>query len=185
MVEVISRSDFLRDLVPNFWEKAELADKSPGVGQCDYLLPPGAQSPVDFTTKCTKCYNCVGACSHESLRVIHESNHPVDGYPVIIPREEPCYLCDEFLCISACTPKALTMDNTHLALGRLNLNEQTCLAFNNHYCFTCVNNCPETGEAIYSDKLGRPVIVEDKCTGCGICINVCPSENPGIRIITH
>jgi len=36
----------------------------------------------------------------------------------------------------------------------------------------CVKACPF--EAIYLSEEGLPVVLEDKCTACGICVDICP-----------
>jgi len=38
----------------------------------------------------------------------------------------------------------------------------------------CVEACPQ--KAIYRDKRGVVIVNEAKCTGCGVCIEVCPLE---------
>jgi len=42
-----------------------------------------------------------------------------------------------------------------------------CLGFG-----SCVRACPF--DAMYMNKNGLPVVIEDKCTACGICVSTCP-----------
>ena len=42
----------------------------------------------------------------------------------------------------------------------------------------CIDHCPES--AIYRDEgSGITLIHKDDCTGCGVCLEVCPYEAPG------
>ena len=54
----------------------------------------------------------------------------------------------------------------------------TCMAWNGVICISCRAVCEE--QAITVDRQQRPTIVEAACTGCGVCIDLCPSQ--AIRI---
>ena len=48
----------------------------------------------------------------------------------------------------------------------------------------CVNVCPM--KAIYADPVtGARVIDEDKCVGCGACVNACPWHMPRVDVEKH
>ena len=176
----VSRKKFIKDFVSLF--KNEVDEVSNRDYQ-EFLLPPGTTSMQEFLMKCNKCYDCVSVCPNESIRVFHDIDLAVNEYPVILPKENPCYLCDDFPCIKACETGALTMDNCNKPLGTIKIVEENCFAFQGHYCSSCINSCPKAGLAIYADEKGHPIINKDECNGCGICINVCPSEKPAIRIL--
>jgi len=176
----ISRKEFVTDFIRLFKnEVKEVANKN----FQDYLLPPGNISLQEFLIKCNKCYECISKCPNESIRVMHNTDSQLNEYPVIIPQENPCYLCSDFPCIDACDTGALTFNNSKQPLGAIQIVEENCFAFQDHYCSSCINSCPKAGLAIYADEKGRPSINQDECSGCGICINVCPSEKPAIRIL--
>jgi Pyruvate/2-oxoacid:ferredoxin oxidoreductase delta subunit len=48
-----------------------------------------------------------------------------------------------------------------------------CLAWQGSFCSTCSERCPEEG-AIAVEQ-GRPRVVEERCNGCGVCVQVCPA----------
>ena len=48
-----------------------------------------------------------------------------------------------------------------------------CLAWQGSFCSTCSERCP-VEEAIVLE-LGRPRVVEERCNGCGLCVQVCPA----------
>lgn len=49
-----------------------------------------------------------------------------------------------------------------------------CIAWNGVICISCRTACDE--QAITVDRQQRPAIVEAACTGCGVCIDLCPSQ---------
>ena len=61
------------------------------------------------------------------------------------------------------------------------VNRQHCMAWNRVPCTTCHERCPESG-ALTLDE-GRPSVVQDRCTGCGICHDVCPAPVNAILMI--
>ena len=56
-----------------------------------------------------------------------------------------------------------------------------CLAWNRSFCSTCFERCPEKGSIVLA--AARPVVDEDRCTGCGICIQVCPAPVLAIEVV--
>lgn len=61
--------------------------------------------------------------------------------------------------ISTCDASHLIGGNKQCTYGCLGLGD-------------CVRACPF--EAMYMSQEGLPVVVEEKCTACGICVDVCP-----------
>ena len=52
-----------------------------------------------------------------------------------------------------------------------------CLALQNVVCRTCGERC-ETDAIRFTPRLGaaaEPVLLTDRCTGCGDCVPVCPN----------
>lgn len=56
-----------------------------------------------------------------------------------------------------------------------------CLAYRGLMCSTCFERCPEPG-AIVTER-GIPRIVDDRCTACGICHDVCPAPTNAVLMI--
>ena len=56
-----------------------------------------------------------------------------------------------------------------------------CLAYQNSFCSTCLERCPIP--AAISRVEGLPRVNPDACTGCGICVDLCPAATPAIRIL--
>lgn len=56
-----------------------------------------------------------------------------------------------------------------------------CLAYRGLMCSTCYERCPEPG-AIVTER-GIPRVVNDLCTACGICHDVCPAPTNAVLMI--
>lgn len=61
------------------------------------------------------------------------------------------------------------------------LIQGSCLAYQRSFCSSCVERCPEPGAIV--KKLGRPEFFEESCTGCGVCVGVCPAPRKAIRMV--
>ena len=83
--------------------------------------------------------------------------------------------------MSACPTEALklpadaTAENT--IIGKAVIREDWCLAYKLTGCRFCYDACPY--EAMELDKDNRPIVLEDKCNGCGACESVCVSLQNG------
>lgn len=50
---------------------------------------------------------------------------------------------------------------------------QLCLAWQGSFCSTCSERCPVEDAIVI--ELGRPRVVDARCNGCGLCVQVCPA----------
>lgn len=182
MQEKITRKDFLRDALKLFRKEVGGSSSEAATPIPEYILPPGVTTPEHYLENCTRCYDCVAVCPHLALQVWRGDKSGFYGFPVIVPRREPCYLCPDFPCITACPTDALQQQYAARPLGTAVIDPSLCLAYNQGFCQSCITNCPLSGRAIVPDPEGRPVVNADICTGCGICTSVCPAEQPAIMI---
>lgn len=108
-----------------------------------------------------------------------------EGTPYIIPRDTPCYLCME--CPPVCPTGALNphVKKEEVRMGIAVINQSTCMAYNGIICRACFERCPIYREAIVLKDEIYPVVVSEKCTGCGICENVCLTEIPSIIVMSR
>ncbi len=78
------------------------------------------------------------------------------------------------LCVSACPTEALKLPDDATAentiIGKAVINTDWCLAYKLIGCRFCYDACPY--EAMELDENNRPVVIEDKCNGCGACESV-------------
>jgi MauM/NapG family ferredoxin protein len=164
----------LIDHIRKFLEK--LAGRRPP------LRPPGAVLENEFEKQCIRCRKCVEVCPYDSILVAHGEWGTKVGTPIIYAREVPCYLCME--CPPVCPSDALLpiTQKEKVKMGLAALNETTCLPFNGVICRACYERCPIYREAITLREEIYPTVHADKCTGCGICENVCPTNPASILV---
>ncbi len=174
----LSRKSFFQ----NFFSALRELSQIDGKQRMFVLLPPGIASEDAFLQHCNECHKCVAQCPHLALRVHRQENNAFYGKPVIIPQEQPCYLCNDLPCVKACETGALQMEFSSHLNGIAQIDATRCLAFDGLFCRACVNACPLMDEAIFINSAGLPQINAEKCTGCGICEYQCSLEQPAIKI---
>lgn len=150
------------------------------------VRPPGAQDENDLLSRCTRCGRCVEACPHHVIAF----QHMEDGLlgmrlPIMNFDEGYCTACvdqdtDVPLCARVCPTDAILRQTVeaaqHTVIGIADIDTEQCLAYRLAGCRFCYDACEF--EAIVMDN-GRPVVVPDKCTGCGACEAVCVSLKEG------
>ena len=122
-----------------------------------------------FFLNCIGCEDkaCVSACEEG---IIHLSE---DGIPIIKFGKNGCTFCDE--CALACDKDVLSVE---FKKNRMNcemiINHRKCIAWNNVVCSSCQDICPN--KTIIFSGLFNPVIDDEICKGCGLCVSVCPAD---------
>ncbi len=148
------------------------------------LRPPGVVNEIDFSAKCIRCGKCSHACPYQSIKVATLMDGlTVMGTPFINARQIPCYLCMK--CPPVCPSGALDRNLKHkkdVRMGAAVIDKKQCLAWQETLCRSCYQSCPIFDEAIKMDEKLRPVVIDKKCVGCGICENVCPVEPTAIIV---
>ena len=165
------------------------------------IRPPGAQGP-DFLTKCIRCGVCLKVCPTSGLQPsLAQAGWSGLWTPVLVPRLGCCdYGCNA--CGGACPTGAippLALEDKRLAvIGHAYLDRDRCLPWaDNRNCLVCEEMCPVPEKAIIledvtvttptgeSVDIRRPVVVRERCIGCGICENRCPlNGEAAIRVYT-
>lgn len=152
------------------------------------VRPPGGQDEDRLISACIRCERCVEACPRGALVPAHLE----DGIlgvrtPVANFDAGWCDFCQEEnggvpRCVEFCPTAALslaagaTAENT--IIGKAVIIKDWCLAWDkNNGCKFCYDACPY--EAIELDEFGRPVVIAERCNGCGACQNSCVSLKEG------
>lgn len=66
--------------------------------------------------------------------------------------------------------------------GKVRIRTYACLAWQRSFCTTCSERCPERAIVV---EQGKPRVEEDRCTGCGQCVRLCPAPVNGFDIIPN
>ncbi len=147
------------------------------------LRPPGAISEKQFLQACSRCDECIHACPKDAiLRAPKKMGFLVFNTPYIEPLRNPCVMCTDLPCISACPDKALlpVQELTDVNMGYAILDKKKCQAYGDTFCQQCVIDCPVPG-AIFQVN-DKPVIDKNICTGCGVCMRSCSTVNIPLAI---
>lgn len=143
--------------------------------------PPHAVPESEFIAGCTRCDACVEACDPHAIFKVSESEGLLAGTPIIDASGQPCIMCEGMPCVAACEAGVLRMD-APVAMALAVINPDTCLAYHGTVCTACVDHCPV--ENCMTMEGGRPQIDAETCTGCGVCLYVCPVEGSAVDLIS-
>ncbi|MDA3962631.1 MAG: 4Fe-4S dicluster domain-containing protein [Planctomycetota bacterium] len=142
--------------------------------------PPKAVAEEAFLAGCTKCNDCATACPHQAIIPAPAQLGAAAGTPMIKPDTAACQMCPDMPCVTACEPQVLHHD-LRPKMGTARLLAQHCLAVRGQGCSSCVEQCP-VEDAIRLER-GTPVINSDVCTGCGVCVYVCPAPETALIVL--
>ncbi len=153
--------------------------KSP-VGR-NKLRPPGAVPEEIFAGKCIRCGRCAEVCPYRCIYMLDVRWGVWAGTPLIFVDKIPCYLCMK--CVEVCpTGTLLKIKQEETRMGLAVINKRYCVTWlEQALCRSCYNACPFKDIAIKLERL-KPVVIDDKCTGCGLCVHACPMNPKAINV---
>ena len=163
-------------------------------GEAGLLRPPGTHGEQDFLSRCIKCGKCIEACPYVAISPAGGDTGFAVGTPAIDARTQACRLCEDFPCQAVCPTGALrgVAQRSDVRMGTAVIDEDLCIAFQGLRCEVCYRACPLIDEAIAIDYRMRegdaihavfaPVIVQDSCVGCGLCVQRCVVGEPEVAI---
>ncbi len=142
--------------------------------------PPGAVAETQFLAGCTRCDACVAACPYQAITKVPPRMGSLAGTPTILADAQACWMCHDFPCIAACEPGVLVASVPKI-MGTARITEHLCLAHHGTTCTVCSERCPVPGAL--DVQAGKPTVVEDLCTGCGVCRYVCPAPENAVLLM--
>ena len=163
------------------------------------VRPPGSVPEEAFLQLCVRCGQCIKACPNNVLQLAgFETGFNGLWVPRVVADwsgcEPSCNNCGQVCPTGAI--RALPLEEKRAAqIALAVVNKKTCLPYaGRQACQYCVDECKAAGyDAIeflrvgaQADEAGQPiegsgflvpVVLEDKCVGCGLCQMRCRAMN--------
>lgn len=160
MASGMNRRDFFRSFGKGFIK--EKANKN------TYIRPPYCEDAELFLMKCPNCVgHCTFACKQDIIRLAPDETAYLDF------SNNGCTFCGD--CAKACDKGVLIEGNPKLINAMAQIDTSTCIAWQTDVCTECSKACEVTAILTYSSV--RPEVDMEACTGCGICVSVCPEKS--------
>ncbi|MBM4039622.1 MAG: 4Fe-4S dicluster domain-containing protein [Planctomycetes bacterium] len=163
------------------------------------LRPPGSVPEGEFLKLCVRCAQCLKACPYNALQPMgFEGGFDSLWTPRLVPDwvgcEPKCNNCGQVCPTGAI--RALPLDEKRAArIGLAIVNEATCLPhLGTAACERCHKECAAAGydaiefvrvrveldennQPVEGSGFSAPVVLADKCNGCGLCQTGCYHEH--------
>jgi ferredoxin-type protein NapG len=146
------------------------------------VRPPGAVDEAYFPLLCVRCGICLEVCPTNAIVLGgFEEGIAAVNTPMINPLKGACEFlrgrCEESMrCVDHCPTGALQRIATEqVKLGRVNFDQDRCLAYQGKECAVCSEMCP-VPRAILVDGDLKPTFSPYECVGCGTCVYSCPAN---------
>jgi len=153
------------------------------------LRPPGALPEPLYLAACVRCGECVKSCVTNTLQP--------DGFTrgiagLWVPRhqmrlagcEQQCNVCGQVCPTGAIRP--LELEEKRCArIGASVISREKCIAWEqDRLCLVCDECCPYNAIIFKTiDGRPRPVVIEDRCNGCGWCEHKCPVDGGAAIVV--
>lgn len=164
------------------------------------IRPPGSRGEAAFTSLCSRCGQCIKVCP---TNVLQPSLTAAGLEGVFTPQmnydngycDWNCNECGK-VCPTGAINKLTLPVKRKTVIGRAYIDRNRCIPWADYKnCLVCEELCPIPDKAIKFEKvdvknpqgktvkLKRPVVIAEKCIGCGICEANCPvAYNAAINV---
>ncbi len=163
------------------------------------VRPPGTVPEEEFLQLCVRCGQCIKVCPNNVLQSVGlEHGFDLIWTPKVMPDwsgcEPSCNNCGQ-VCPTGAIRALDLPEKKAVRIGLAEVNKKTCLPYaGNGQCRLCVDEChaagydaiefvrvgggaADNGEPIENSGVLAPVVLEDKCVGCGLCQMRCMAIN--------
>ena len=163
--------------------------------------PRAPRTRPSFLSRCLRCAECIKACPTSGLQpTLLEAGLEGIWTPVLRSRlgycDYACTACGQ-ICPSGAIPSSACARSASRSSGWPSSTRDRCLPWaQDTPCIVCQEMCPVADKAIElrgerlitradgsRDYLARPVVIADRCIGCGICEYKCPLEGPAAIVV--
>jgi polyferredoxin len=156
------------------------------------LRPPGVIEDELLST-CVRCGQCIRTCPSGALQpALMEAGIEGMWTPLLVPRmgycDYSCNACGLSCPVEAIPPLSLEEKRVQV-MGKASVDRNRCLAWaEDTPCIVCEEMCPLPEKAIVLEEtevldvnghpifLQRPIVIAERCIGCGICEYKCPVQ---------
>lgn len=163
------------------------------------IRPPGSVPEREFLQMCIRCGECFKACPNDVLQPL-AFQQGLEGLwtPQVVPNwagcESSCNACTQ-VCPTGAIRAIDLAEKKVCRIGLAIVNTTTCLPYaGREACQLCVDECNAAGyQALEFTRVGTemdsdgnpvegsgylaPVVLADKCVGCGLCQTRCYGLN--------
>ena len=148
------------------------------------IVPAGAKSLRRFNDHCTGCQLCVSVCPNQVLRPSNDLEtlmQPEMSYERGYCRPE-CNKCSQ-VCPAGAIKPITAAEKSSIQIGHAVVDPKLCVINTDGVkCLHCIRVCPahaiktvlKNPDDPNSPRI--PVVLEEKCIGCGKCENLCPAR---------
>lgn len=152
------------------------------------IRPPFSLAAEQMDAVCIRCGSCSSACPTGIIQSSKDFSHPgslltpevryLDSYCL-----EDCNNCGD-VCPSGAIRTFKAADKSTFVMGIAEIRIRECYLQTGKECSLCRQYCPFDAVEFRSSAPSSsryPVIMEEKCVGCGACQVICPPRVIGIK----